>query len=165
MAATTMPSISSLTKRLSADYPAIRLEQQPYFRWSDANNTISYTPSHPEAAAHLLHEYGHANLKHSEYTRDIELLRMEQEAWSYAASELATRYAVSIEDAVVQDALDTYREWIHSRSACPSCHATGVQKNKDLYHCLACGQKWQVNEARTCGLRRRATPKTKDPLK
>lgn len=149
-----MPSISSLINHLLEDYPAVQLEEKPYFRWSQKRNTISYIPSHPEATAHLLHEYGHALLGHDSYGSDVELIRMEQEAWTYAVSKLATRYRLSVEDEIVQDALDTYRDWIHDRSTCPSCQATGVQKDVNLYHCLACGQKWRVNEARTCGLRR-----------
>lgn len=153
-----MPSITSLIKRLREDYPAITLEEKSYFRWSHRRNLISYNPSHPDATAHLLHEYGHASLGHSDYMRDIELIRMEQEAWKYATSKLSEQYHTPLDQETIEDAMDTYREWLHERSSCPSCGATGVQKDVRLYRCLACGQGWNVNEARLCGLRRRLVP-------
>jgi len=78
---------------------------------------------------------------------------MERQAWDYTIK-LAPKYNVAISDDMVQLTLDSYRDWLHARSTCPNCKATGVQTEKYTYVCPACSRKWQVNEARTCALRR-----------
>lgn len=93
-------------------------------------------------------------LGHQDYDKDIRLIQMERDAWAYATASLAARYNVDISDDTVQTALDTYRDWLHARSQCPSCQATGVQVKQHTYKCLACSRLWKVNEARLCALRR-----------
>jgi tRNA(Ile2) C34 agmatinyltransferase TiaS len=101
----------------------------------------------------LLHELSHGLLNHADYNYDIELIAMECKAWD-KVGELAKKYEIVINDNIIQLTLDTYRDWLHSRSTCPSCKATGIQDGKKSYSCLACGYKWRVNEARICALRR-----------
>jgi len=79
---------------------------------------------------------------------------MEREAWSYASRQLGPAYGVAIADNDAETALDTYRDWLHARSTCPSCQAIGVQTSKHHYSCVACHEKWRVNDARICALRR-----------
>jgi len=119
--------------------------------WSHAESTIDFVNNGDTGL--LLHELAHALLNHIDYSRDIELLVMERQAWD-KAKELATKYDLEIEDEFIQSNLDTYRDWLHSRSTCPKCNANGLQIKSSLYHCLACNNKWRVNEARTCALRR-----------
>jgi hypothetical protein len=153
MDAITMPSISSLAIKLQADFPAFIFAAGDTFRWSPEEKTILYVESSDDAAS-LLHELSHALLNHSEYLKDISLIEMERDAWNFAVESLAKKYNVSIEESTVQDSLDTYRDWLHARSTCPTCQATGVQTKKDSYKCLVCGTNWRVNEARLCALRR-----------
>lgn len=144
------PSMSLLS-RISKDFPNIKFELGSDFHWSPLTKTVFYAQeSHPE----LLHELAHALLGHKEYTRDIKLLEMEQEAWEYARENLAPAYGKKISDEIIDAALDTYRDWLHDRSVCPSCSSTGLQVRHDEYKCLACYTHWKVNEARTCTLRR-----------
>lgn len=112
-----------------------------------------YNESSDDAAL-LLHELAHAVLKHADYTRDIELIEMERDAWDHARTVLAPRYSVPIDDAIIEDSLDTYRDWLHARSTCPDCQAIGIQIKLHHYRCLACGAQWKVNDARICALRR-----------
>ncbi len=154
-----MELITSLIKQLQSAKLAtpsgqtISLTKGDGFRWDPSRLCIYYNPADPLACQLILHELGHATLGHSGYTRDIQLLQMERAAWN-AANELALQYSVDITDDTVEDHLDTYRDWIHARSLCPKCAATGVQTGPRAYQCLSCGNHWSVNEARTCGLKR-----------
>lgn len=158
-----MPLTPSLLARLSADFPSYLLVPSDDFHWSAPEHTVYYDTASSDEAA-LLHEFAHARLGHHEYLKDIQLIEMERDAWQYARTELAPRYDVQIDDDAVEDALDSYREWLHARSTCPACKATGLQTQKDTYRCLACSTRWRVNEARTCALRRYKYPDdTKTP--
>jgi len=145
MDATTMPSI---VEKLAKDYPFIAFVQGDDFHWSPEKTTIYYAD---DSSPLLLHELGHALLDHKDYDRDVTLLAMERDAWQKARS---LSYEVEITDDIIQDHLDSYREWLHARSTCPGCSATGHQIKKFTYHCVACGTDWRVNEARLCGLKR-----------
>lgn len=149
-----MPSIRSMIKRLRGDFPEYHFEAADGFWWSAAKKTIFYDPQAPSSYAFLLHELSHALLDHEGYTRDIELLKLERDAWHYAKTVLAKRYAVVIDDEIAENNLDTYRQWLHERSTCPSCDTIGLQTKEQIYRCLACGHQWRVNEARICALRR-----------
>ena len=153
MDAIIMPSITLLVSKLQADHPAYTFTASDTFRWSPQEKRIYYDQSSEDSAS-LLHELSHATLGHSQYNKDIELIEMERDAWEYAIATLAVDYDVAISDDIAQDALDTYRNWLHARSACPQCAATGVQTKKNEYKCIACGTKWRVIEARVCSLRR-----------
>jgi hypothetical protein len=78
---------------------------------------------------------------------------MERAAWE-KAGELAPTYEVTIQPDLVEQQLDTYRDWLHDRSVCPNCEANGVQTDVNHYRCLTCDDTWRVNDARRCALRR-----------
>ena len=148
-----MRSMSSLTHKLKTTYPELRFVQAEQFSWSPSEKTIYYSTGHANSTHLLLHELAHALLGHREYTRDIELLAMETAAWD-TAREYAETYQVRMSDPIIQDHLDTYREWLHARSTCPHCSANGYQTQASHYQCPACAHEWRVNEARICALRR-----------
>lgn len=148
-----MPSTASLVKRLTNDFPDFRFVSGDDFRWSAEEVTVYYDRTSDDSAS-LLHEVAHGILGHTDYSRDIELLQMERDAWGYASTILGPTYSLVIEDGTVQDSLDSYRNWLHARSTCPHCKATGLQTKKEFYACPACHRTWHVNEARNCGLRR-----------
>jgi len=156
MDATTMPSINS---QLTKDFPSFQFEASDDFHWSPNNKTIYFKAGEPNSPL-LIHELSHALLGHDAYASDVALLKMEREAWNKAI-DLASRYNIVIKDEVIESHLDTYREWLHARSTCPTCNANGYQIKKAIYRCLACSCEWKVNEARLCGLKRYTT---KTPL-
>lgn len=123
------------------------------FGWNHIACAVTYNPRDPNAIAYLLHEFGHALLGHTNYRQDVELLQMERAAWDEAIK-LSREYHIDIEEDLVEDALDSYRDWLHMRSLCPHCQSTGIQVSPGHYECLACHHTWRVNEARTCALRR-----------
>lgn len=150
-----MPLTSSTLSKLKKDFPDIGFVKSSTFRWSPLDRTVHYVDNNDEVS--LLHEVAHAALDHADYTHDIELLKIEREAWDFTVSDLSKKYGITVDQEQVENMLDTYRNWLHERSLCPSCQATGVQTNKRLYSCLACHATWRVNEARTCALRRYKT--------
>jgi len=151
MDVTIMQSTISLIPQLKANYPNFLFKKDDRFLWSPSEQTIYYNVV--GSPVFLLHELSHAILGHSDYSRDIELISMESKAWEKAA-ELAVSYNIQINNETIQLNLDTYRSWLHERSTCPACTATGFQTKKYNYKCLACNNEWQVNEARVCALRR-----------
>ncbi len=154
MDAITMQSTRSLIKRLRGDFPGFTFESSNSFWWSASQQTIHFDPTAEHSTAYSLHELSHAILGHHGYEYDIDLVKLERDAWDYAKRILATEYDATIDTDIIQNNLDTYRDWLHARSECPSCEATGLQTKQRLYRCLACGHQWRVNEARICALRR-----------
>ena len=149
-----MAKISSLVAKLSTHYPAITFAGGDDFYWSPSENTVYYSETGAADDATLLHETAHALLDHRQFHRDIDLLRIERDAWEYAKQNLAPSYGTKIDEEMVEDMIDTYREWLHARSTCPVCSMTGVQTAASTYHCVGCDHDWKVNEARRCGLKR-----------
>lgn len=153
MAVSIMDTTSSLSKTLHAQYPDITFVSGDAFHWSPTTAIITYNPDEKQAEALLLHELGHALLDHRRYQRDVELIGMETDAWEKART-LAPQYSIDLDDDHIESHLDTYRKWLHKRSTCPECNATGLQVGTTHYRCLACTHEWTVNEARICALRR-----------
>lgn len=156
--------MQALIKALAKDY-RLKFKPGPVFSWSPRDNLIIY-PSQPAdsqlLAWSLLHEVGHALLKHQNYESDLELLILEAAAW-HRAQRLGRRYNVAIDDNHIQDCLDTYRDWLHKRSACPRCLARGLQASSREYQCINCGQSWRVTATRFCRAYRKSLPKLKAP--
>lgn len=153
MVVTTMHSTSSLIHKLSADFPTIQFVEGATFLWSPHEQTVSYDSAHPNTPALILHELSHGLLAHEAYDRDVQLLAIEAAAWEKAKT-LAKHYDQPVSEEVIQNHLDTYRDWMHSRSTCPSCTAVGYQVSAKRYSCPACTTEWSVNEAKICGLKR-----------
>ncbi len=153
-----MPNNSSqnrkLAKKLADDFPQFSFVPSEASRWSPSEKTIHFQSGND---VDLLHELGHALLGHDGFSQDVELLRIERDAWEKARS-IAPKYDVKIDDDAIENALDGYRDWLHARSTCPTCSQTGLQSAKTgVYSCINCDARWTANDARNCGLRRRLT--------
>ena len=145
--------MQSIISQLKNNYPNFTFSKAHHFSWDPTKNIIFFNEEDKDCSILILHELAHAILKHNEYHRDIELISMECKAWDKSKI-IAKEYGIKIDENVIQSALDTYRDWMHQRSLCPSCGATGLQSDIHTYKCLACKNSWQVNEARQCALRR-----------
>lgn len=156
MGATIMEQTTSLIQNLQKSSPKFTFVSAQEFGWNPKTKTIRYDESSDSLTAYLLHEYGHALLSHDSYDRDIDLIAMERDAWK-KAREIAKQYDLTISAELVEDSLDSYRDWMHARSQCPMCKATGIQTEEQRYTCIACRTSWKVNEARRCALRRYKT--------
>jgi hypothetical protein len=140
--------MEKLIKKIQRDHPGLVFNTGGAHCWSPEEGRISYTG---EDKAHsiegLLHEVGHARLNHQTYSSDLELLQKEVEAWQEALC-LAGLYSLDFDEEHMQDCLDTYRDWVHKRSTCPTCYGTGLQEDRTHYICLNCGQTWFVTSSR-----------------
>ena len=138
--------------QLKVRFPNLIFRKGAVFCWSPETQEIVYNPAGDEQTApwSLLHETSHALLNHTTYGTDFELLRLELTAWE-RAKELAYELAITIDENHIQDCLDTYRDWIYSRSICPRCGAKSLQQS-DLkrYYCFNCHEVWQVTPSRFC---------------
>ena len=134
--------------RLKADYPDYKFKAGDEDHWSSKSNTIIYNPNRPllQRRYSLLHELAHALLGHTDYRSDFELLKLESEAWKLAA-EIGHKYQVEIDNEHIQNCLDTYRDWLHQRSACPRCGTHVFQSDQNHYQCYNCQAKWRVTSS------------------
>lgn len=152
-----MNEYAMTSSQLFTDFGQFRFRQGTHFAWLPASRTIVYAPiDTDEGLLQLLHEIAHAQLGHDTYRYDVQLLSMERQAWEYAVCQLAPSYqlTLSMDQAIVQESLNSYREWLHQRSCCPRCSAVGLEYHQHHYRCLHCLTVWRVNEAKTCTLRR-----------
>ncbi len=142
MPKTTLPSIEDITR----DFPKFSFEEDEVFHWSPKNNCVYFNPENlnsKKGVFQLLHEIGHALLAHVHFGSGVQLLKMEAEAWQ-KARELAQTYKLKIESKQIEHCLDSYRDWLHIRSKCPSCKSVSVETAPNQYHCFNCHQKWTV---------------------
>jgi len=56
---------------------------------------------------------------------------MEAAAWEKAL-ELAKTYGITLDQEVSEKHLNTYRDWMHARSTCPKCEATGIRQKRHV---------------------------------
>ena len=157
--------MKDLLKQLTHDFPELTFRSGTRFSWSPSQQIVYFAPTATEetGAWSLLHEVGHALLGHTDFANDFELLQMEVAAWSEAVR-LGKRYGYTIEDDHIQDCLDTYRDWLHQRSTCPTCGTVSLQKDSATYHCFNCREEWHVAQNRHCRPYRRKLSKQKQPV-
>lgn len=144
--------MQKLINRLQVEFPALRFAPGQQFCWSPETAEIFYVTKARGAAAtwSLLHETGHALLKHQNYKADFHLLRLEVGAWE-KARELALSLGIKIDEDHIEDCLDTYRDWLHKRSICPACSNQCLQQDDyKHYRCFNCHTVWRVSANRFC---------------
>ncbi|HSX18365.1 MAG TPA: hypothetical protein VLE51_03350 [Candidatus Saccharimonadales bacterium] len=135
--------------KLRRDFPKFSFKEGAQDHWSPKTNTITYKSdvSLQELQYGILHELAHAKLGHHNYHNDFELLKLESLAWELAAK-IGKKYGVKIDDEHIQNCLDTYRDWLHARSTCPTCGMNVLQKDPYHYHCFNCQTEWKVTSGR-----------------
>lgn len=144
--------MDQLVSSLRASYPAITFTAGKAFSWSPETQEVFYASAsndHKHVWS-LLHETGHALLQHSSYKADIQLIKLEVAAWE-KAKWLAEKFNVIIDEDHIQDCLDTYRDWLYSRSICPTCTTKCLQQSDMAhYRCFNCHTIWRVTPSRFC---------------
>lgn len=155
---TTSPKADNLfIEQLAKDYPQFKFKAGAQEHWSPRTKTITYQSSASDDFKYgVLHELAHALLDHNNYHSDFELLKLESHAWQEAAK-IGRKYGIKINEDHIQNCLDTYRDWLHRRSRCPTCGLHVLQQNSTTYHCFNCGQDWQVSTGRFARSYRRRT--------
>lgn len=132
--------------------PDVTFQQGNAFYWSPSKLLITYKASAMKTSAGqwaLLHEASHAILKHTNYSSDLGLLKLEVDAW-HNAKKLASELEIDIDENHIQDCLDTYRDWLYRRSTCPSCGVVCIQNSPSSYRCHNCYTTWTVSASRFC---------------
>ncbi len=133
-----MPSLNKLVAKLRADFPELSINPGEQAKFTPPR-LIFYTPD--TSPLELLHELGHYLIKKNSYTSDIELIRIESEAWQ-KAHDLCAQSGIKWNQDFAEDHLDTYRDWLHVVSLCKNCQLAGYQDDSGNYHCPLCGVKW-----------------------
>ncbi len=137
---------------LKAQLPDITFRPGNEFLWSPSQHLICYrvnNTTESDGIWALLHEASHGILGHTTYASDFELLTLEVAAWHHA-QELGKSLGIAIDEEHIQDCLDTYRDWLHRRSTCPTCSTVAIQQSPTEYSCHNCLTRWSVTESRFC---------------
>lgn len=156
MVATTTAN-NSLLNQLKKDFPEVTFRAGDCFLWSPKERVVQYCETSDNLEQRqwsLLHEVSHYILGHQSYHSDFELLQLELAAWEQA-KKLGKQYHILINQNHIEDCLDTYRDWLHKRSLCPTCGVTGVQSSEQSYNCPNCPAVWHVSMERFCRAYRR----------
>lgn len=136
-----------IAARIFEDHKQIQFAKSEVFYWSARDNTVFYNPTLLDTLVgiyKLLHETGHALLKHTTFESAPELLSLEVAAWT-KAKELASNYDVTVDQDYIESCLDSYRDWLHKRSMCPNCKTASTETADSAYKCFNCSQKWVVS--------------------
>lgn len=154
--------MNKLLSVLKKDFPGLQFASSEAFCWSPKTNTVMYVDRGQDEADSwaLLHEVGHAVLDHHNYRSDLELISLESKAWA-EARKLGEKYGFEIDPDHIEDCMDTYRDWLHQRSACPTCETRSLQQDARHYRCHNCSQVWTVTASRFCRPYRRKEDQTK----
>lgn len=127
---------ADFVSHLKADFPEFNFRNGRKFAFRPPK-TIIIGPEEPSDKLLLLHELGHALLSHRNFETDAKRLKMELAAWN-KARELADFYGVFFDEELMESELDTYRNWLDTRSRCPTCGLTCFQSPDGKYHCPKC---------------------------
>ena len=123
-------------EKLKSDYPDLVFKDGKKFAFRFPK-TITIGQEEPFDELLVLHEVSHALLGHRDFNEDLERVKMENAAWE-KAKELAFEYDIEVNEDLIQDELDTYRDWLHQKSRCPKCGLTRFQTPDSQYHCPRC---------------------------
>ena len=140
-------------------YPEITFVPGNRYAWDPNDKVVTYTTEYNVLAPHhsLLHEVAHALLSHSHYKNDVDLIKMERDAWSLT-KKMLNDHKIIINLDHIEECLDTYRDWIYSRAKCPRCSHVGFQSASNSYDCAFCKVTWKVPESRLCMIKRILAP-------
>lgn len=141
-----------LLHQLRIAYPSVTFCSGESFCWSPAESSIYYIDEQltkDEGVWALFHEVGHSSLEHQSFQSDFELLKLEVAAWDRAII-LAAKLDIIINPEHIEDCIDTYRDWLHRRSTCPTCGTICMQKSAKAYACHNCHSFWSVSSSRFC---------------
>ncbi|MBR5621257.1 hypothetical protein IKW75_02120 [Candidatus Saccharibacteria bacterium] len=122
--------------KIRSDFPDYRFVDGARFSFRPPK-TIVVGPEEANDSLLLLHELGHALSGHRDFNTSVKRVKMEREAWD-KARELAADYGVEFDEDLVEDELDTYRDWLHKKTVCPKCGLTRFQTPDGNYHCPRC---------------------------
>ena len=128
---------SDLIQKLRVDYPDFLFKSGTRFAFRPPRTIVLGDPNEASYPLLLLHEVGHALCGHRDFKTTPQRVKMEREAWE-KARELCDLYGVEYDEAVVEQELDSYRDWLDKKSRCPVCGLTRFQTTDGKFHCPKC---------------------------
>ena len=132
------PSPPPFLNRLQNAYPDFKFKlNQPKFAFRPPHTILLGSLEDPNFAPLSLHELGHALLSHQNYKTDLERLKLELAAWEQA-KKIAPNFGIEINQDLIEQELDTYRNWLHTKSKCKKCGLTRYETPDGVYHCPLC---------------------------
>ena len=129
--------VATFTQNLKRRYKNLTFKTGPRFSFRPPKTFILGPEDTPNFELLSLHELGHALSNKYDYQTDIERLKIERLAWENAKN-LCSEFGVSYDEEFVETELDSYRDWLHTKSKCPKCHLTRYQTPDGHYHCPHC---------------------------
>ncbi|MBR3324210.1 hypothetical protein IKG24_01580 [Candidatus Saccharibacteria bacterium] len=124
--------------KVKADYPDIRFITGKRFTFRPPRTVVITENFDPRSdSLLLLHEIGHALCGRWTFRTEVERLKIEVLAWE-EAKKLATSYKIAIDEELIEDELNTYRDFLHQKSRCHSCGLTRFQTPDGVFHCPKC---------------------------
>lgn len=140
-------------KRLERDFPEVdfRWDRKKFsYQMRNGKKVVSLGEPQPYFGLLALHELGHALCGHKDYSTHVARLKIESEAWEraktvYSEYQKEAKQNASLaeilpewDEVLVQEKLDTYRDWLHQKSLCKRCNLTMYQTSDGKYHCPRC---------------------------
>lgn len=122
--------------KVKADHPELKFCTGKRFSFRPPK-TIVMGPDEENDKMLLLHELGHALSGHKTFSTGAERLKMEREAWE-KAREISSIYNIVLDDSLIEEELNTYRDWLDKKSCCQNCGLTCYQTPDGVYHCPRC---------------------------
>ena len=127
--------------RVKSDYPRLRFVSGKRFAFRPQRTVVIPRDLDRSGSGSdsllLLHEVGHALIQQWNFDTEIERLKIEVLAWE-KAKELAAIYGIRIDENLIQEELDTYRDFLHQKSRCPLCGLTRFQTPDGVFRCPKC---------------------------
>lgn len=154
-----MPSSNLPTlKDIFSAFPEVNFQPGEQLAWQPEYSIVTYPDTDKVDVSiyyGLIHEVAHSKLDHKTFEHDIELLKMERDAWDLAKKLAADNFGAPLKTEYAEECLDSYRDWLYLRSKCPKCQLVGFQVSQNAYSCPHCLIDWSVPESRLCTVRRR----------
>ena len=125
---------ATFLEKVRDDFPSLRFVEGKRFSFRPPKTIIVESDGEPLL---LLHEIGHALCGRYDFKTEVGRLKIEVMAWE-KAKELAPLYGVFVDEELIESELDTYRDFLHQKSRCPSCGLTRFQTPDGIFHCPRC---------------------------
>lgn len=136
-----MPSKNNFIAKLKKDFPDFRFISGRRFSFRPPKTIVIGPDEGDKTLMLLFHELGHALSGRYAYQTSVERLKIETIAWQ-TGKKAYQKYSElpPWDDDFVEETLDTYRDWLHQKSKCPSCKLTMVQTEAGKWVCPFCDQ-------------------------
>lgn len=123
-------------KTLKSIYPDFSFKPGKKFFFRP-KKSIFYIESNDNFRLLLLHELSHALLGHFYFSKSIERLQIERDAWD-KTRELCKIHNVPFDESFAETELNTYRDWLHQKTLCKTCGLSCLEVNSESLYCPFC---------------------------